>query len=55
MYGSGGYDEMPRGGLLLEVFRTHAHVHDFKANRLPKVILVVCQAILASVCMFLLW
>lgn len=41
MYGSGGHDEMPRGGLLLEVFLTHAHVHDFKSNRLPKVMLVL--------------
>lgn len=37
MYGSGGHDEMPGGGLLLEVFLTHAHVHDSKTNRLPKV------------------
>lgn len=50
MYGSGGYDEMPRGSLLLEVFRTHAHVHDFKVNRLPKVIFVYSYTSVAFSC-----
>ena len=44
MYGSGGYDKMPRGCLLLEIFQTHAHVHDFKVNRLPKVMFVEVEA-----------
>ncbi|CAN0142574.1 unnamed protein product [Ectocarpus sp. 12 AP-2014] len=35
-YGAGGHDEMPQG-LLLEIFLEHAHLHDFKRNRLPKV------------------
>lgn len=35
-YGAGGHYEMPQG-LLLETFLHHAHVHDFKSNRLPKV------------------
>ncbi|CAM9694352.1 unnamed protein product [Ectocarpus fasciculatus] len=35
-YGAGGHYEMPQG-LLLEIFLDHAPVHDFKKNRLPKV------------------
>lgn len=35
-YGTGGYSETPQG-LIIEAFLTHAHLQDFKANRLPKV------------------